>query len=73
MFEGILQPAHLLLILGIALLMFGPQKLPQLGRGLGEAIRGFREGINSAGNKAIDAPTAPSESLPPAENEIRSR
>jgi sec-independent protein translocase protein TatA len=73
MFEGILQPAHLLLILGIALLMFGPQKLPQLGKGLGEAIRGFREGINSAGNKVIDAPTAPSESLPPAENEISSR
>jgi sec-independent protein translocase protein TatA len=48
MFEGLLQPAHLLLIFGIALLMFGPSKLPQLGRGLGEAIRGFREGIQSA-------------------------
>jgi len=47
MFEGILQPAHLLLILGIALLMFGPQKLPQLGRGLGESIRGFREALHS--------------------------
>ena len=54
MFEGILQPTHLLLILGIALLLFGPQKLPQLGRGLGEAIRGFRDGIQSTGSKAID-------------------
>jgi sec-independent protein translocase protein TatA len=51
MFEGILQPTHLLLILAIALLMFGPQKLPQIGKGLGEAIRGFREGIRSGGNQ----------------------
>jgi len=55
MFEGILQPTHLLLIFGIALLMFGPQKLPQLGRGLGEAIRGFREGIRSTHDKTEDA------------------
>jgi sec-independent protein translocase protein TatA len=48
MFEGLFQPAHLLLILAIALLMFGPQKLPQLGKGLGEAIRNFREGLHAA-------------------------
>jgi len=60
MFEGILQPIHLLLIFGIALLMFGRQKLPQLGRGLGEAIGGFREGIASAGNKAIEDAAAQS-------------
>jgi sec-independent protein translocase protein TatA len=73
MFEGLLQPTHLVLILGIALLMFGPQKLPQLGRGLGEAIRGFREGLVSPGNKAVDAPSAPPQSLPSAQNEIGSR
>jgi sec-independent protein translocase protein TatA len=46
MFEGLLQPTHLLLILAILLLLFGPQKLPQLGKGLGEAIRGFRDGLS---------------------------
>ena len=49
MFEGLFQPSHLLLIFAIVMLMFGPQKLPQVGKGLGEAIRGFREGIKSAG------------------------
>jgi len=52
--EGLFQPFHLLLILGVALLLFGPSKLPQLGKGLGEAIRNFREGLNSAGEKTID-------------------
>ena len=32
-----LSPAHLLLVLGIALLVFGPKKLPELGKSLGEA------------------------------------
>ena len=38
-------PMHLLMVLGIALLVFGPRKLPELGKGLGEAIRGFKKGI----------------------------
>jgi sec-independent protein translocase protein TatA len=42
MFEGLLQPMHLLVIFGIALLVFGPKKLPELGKGLGESIRGFK-------------------------------
>ncbi len=47
MFEGLFQPMHLLVILGIALLVFGPKKLPELGRGLGESIRGFKDALNS--------------------------
>jgi sec-independent protein translocase protein TatA len=42
MFEGLFQPMHLLVIFGIALLVFGPRKLPELGKGLGDGIRGFR-------------------------------
>ena len=42
MFEGVFQPMHLLIIVGIALLVFGPWKLPELGKGLGESIRGFK-------------------------------
>ena len=46
MFEGLFQPMHLLVILGIALLVFGPRKLPELGKGLGEGIRGFKSALN---------------------------
>jgi len=42
MFEGLFQPMHLLVIFGIALLVFGPRKLPELGKGIGEGIRGFK-------------------------------
>lgn len=46
MFEGLLQPMHLVLILGIALLVFGPKRLPELGRSLGSSIRGFKDAMN---------------------------
>jgi sec-independent protein translocase protein TatA len=42
MFEGLFQPMHLLVIAGLALLILGPKKLPELGKGLGESIRGFK-------------------------------
>ncbi len=45
MFEGLFQPTHLILVLAIALLIFGPKNLPQLGRGVGEAIRGFKDSM----------------------------
>jgi sec-independent protein translocase protein TatA len=46
MFEGLLQPMHLLLILVIALVVFGAKNLPSIGKGLGEAIRGFKKALN---------------------------
>jgi sec-independent protein translocase protein TatA len=45
MFEGLFQPMHVLLIAGIALLVFGPKKLPELGKGIGEGIRGFKSAM----------------------------
>jgi sec-independent protein translocase protein TatA len=45
MFEGLLQPMHLLVIFFIALLVFGPKKLPELGKGLGEGMRALKEGM----------------------------
>ncbi|MGA6985971.1 MAG: twin-arginine translocase TatA/TatE family subunit [Terriglobales bacterium] len=45
MFEGLFQPMHLLIIFGIALLVFGPKKLPELGKGIGESIRGFKSAM----------------------------
>jgi sec-independent protein translocase protein TatA len=47
MFEGLFQPIHLLIICGIALLVFGPKKLPELGKGIGEGIRGFKAAIKA--------------------------
>ena len=47
MFEGLLQPMHLLVILVIGLFVFGPKKLPELGKGLAEGIRGFRDTLKS--------------------------
>ncbi len=46
MFEGLFQPTHLLVIVGLALLLFGPKKLPELGKGIGEGIRGFKSAMN---------------------------
>ena len=43
--EGLFQPMHLLVICFIALLVFGPKKLPELGKGLGDGIRAFKEGM----------------------------
>jgi len=43
--ENLFRPTHLLLVLAIALLVFGPKNLPQIGRGLGEAIRGFKAAV----------------------------
>jgi len=43
--EGLLQPMHLLVIFGIALPVFGPKRLPELGKGIGEAIREFKSSV----------------------------
>ncbi len=55
MFEGLFQPTHLLVILVICLLVFGPKKLPELGKGLGEGIRGFRDGMKGDQGKPAPA------------------
>jgi sec-independent protein translocase protein TatA len=54
MIEGLLQPTHLLLILFVALFVFGPKKLPELGKGLAQGIRSFKDGI-----KLTEQPPAP--------------
>lgn len=57
MFEGLFQPTHLLIIAGIALLIFGPKKLPELGKGLGEGLRGFKSAM--AGKDEVPVARAP--------------
>jgi sec-independent protein translocase protein TatA len=59
--EGLFQPMHLLVILVIVLLIFGPKKLGDLGKGLGEGIRNFKSSMNE-GNK----PDTTTTTTPPA-------
>jgi len=58
MFEGLFQPMHLLVIFGIALLVFGPKKLPELGKGIGEGIRGFKSAMKAEEETPVNATTA---------------
>jgi sec-independent protein translocase protein TatA len=51
MFEGLFQPMHLLILFGIALLVLGPKKLPELGKGIGEGIRGFKSAMSGKGDE----------------------
>jgi sec-independent protein translocase protein TatA len=56
---------EILVILVLALLFFGPSKLPQLGSSLGEAIKGFKKGINSVDDPVDPVEPAPKKQLPP--------
>jgi sec-independent protein translocase protein TatA len=47
--EGLFQPLHLLLIVAIVLLLFGPSKFASLGKGLGEGIRNFKAAMKQDG------------------------
>jgi sec-independent protein translocase protein TatA len=58
----LLQPTHLIVVLIIALLVFGPSKLPELGKGLGEAIKGFKSGLRDP----EPATAKPADAQPPA-------
>ena len=55
MIEGLLQPTHLLIILAVALFVFGPKKLPELGQGLGKGIRSFKDSMNAGAEEAEKA------------------
>ncbi len=63
MFEGLFQPMHLLVIFGIAPLVFGPKKLPELGKGIGEGIRGFKAAIRAEEAQPAVAPGATNDQI----------
>jgi sec-independent protein translocase protein TatA len=47
MLEGLFQPTHLIILFGIVLLAFGCKKIPELGRGIGGGIRGFKSAVKN--------------------------
>lgn len=49
--EGLFQPTHLFFILLIVLIIFGPGKLPELGKGLGKGIREFKDALRGGMEK----------------------
>jgi sec-independent protein translocase protein TatA len=76
---GLLQPTHIIFVIVIALLVFGPKRLPEMGRSIGHGIREFKDSIDGNGNDddkqdtrsqsvATDAPaeTVRVAALPPA-------
>ncbi len=59
--EGLFQPTHLIFILLIVLILFGPGKLPELGKGLGKGIREFKEAIKGGMERPPDPPQSKEE------------
>jgi sec-independent protein translocase protein TatA len=47
-------PMELIIVLVIALLILGPKRLPDAGRGMGEAMRNFRDGIRGGSAKELE-------------------
>ncbi|MFZ5642834.1 MAG: twin-arginine translocase TatA/TatE family subunit [Bacillota bacterium] len=48
MFNGLLQPTHLILILVVVLIVFGPGKLPEAGKAIGKTLKDMRNAFTSS-------------------------
>jgi sec-independent protein translocase protein TatA len=67
----LLSPMHLLIIFLVALLLFGPKKLPELGKGIGEGFRALKEGMKE--KSANDEQASKTSSAQPSSNtEVKS-
>lgn len=55
---GVLQPWHLIIVLVIVLLIFGPGKLPLLGKAMGDSLRDFKKSVGADDHEA-DVELAP--------------
>ena len=66
---GFLQPWHIVVLLAIALLLFGGKRLPEMGRSLGHGMREFKDAVT--GNSPPPSPEQPEQpELPPAEPSV---
>jgi sec-independent protein translocase protein TatA len=62
----LLQPWHLIVLAVIAFLLFGAKRLPELGKGLGEGLKGFKEGVRGITDPAPAPPQQSQQTPPPA-------
>jgi sec-independent protein translocase protein TatA len=65
----LLSPMHLLLIFAVALLIFGPKKLPELGKGIGEGFRALKDGMK---DKPAEPASTPTQNPPNGSTEVKS-
>lgn len=55
MVSGFLSPVHVLLLLVVVLMLFGAKRLPELGRSLGNGLRGFRQSLEGGEEDRIES------------------
>ena len=62
------NPLHIAIVLVVVLMVFGAKRLPEMGKGLGEGLRGFKDSVNGKAElepPAEDRPYAPTIGSPP--------
>lgn len=67
----IFSPMHIVLLVIVALLIFGPSRLPEIGAGLGKSIREFKQSINQIGQDKKDVKEYPATVVTDEENDKR--
>ena len=70
MFEGLLSPMHILVILVIVAIFFGAKRLPELGKGLGSGIREFKSGLSELHSDVTDDEPAPAATPAPEQPKL---
>jgi sec-independent protein translocase protein TatA len=60
----LLQPWHIIVLLVVAFLLFGARRLPELGKGLGEGLKGFKEGLKGIADPPPAQPTQQQNAAP---------
>ena len=65
----LLQPTHLILLALVAFILFGAKRLPELGKGLGEGLRGFKEGMKGITDPTPDKPGETAHTVTPKAEE----
>jgi len=61
---GVLQPWHLIVIVVIVLVIFGPGKLPMLGKAVGDSVRDFKKAVSNEPARAGEADASPASTRP---------
>ena len=66
---GWVSPWELLILLAFVLLLFGPKRLPEMGRSLGKGMREFKNSISGKDDEAVEPAELPPAAAAPVEDE----
>ncbi|MGA2850334.1 MAG: twin-arginine translocase TatA/TatE family subunit [Terracidiphilus sp.] len=61
----LLTPTHLMVVAAVVIIFFGGKKISELGKGLGEGLRGFRDGMKGMTKDLNDHETVPASAINP--------